>query len=91
MVADGFRQHPDNYNKMVASVAKINFICLILAISIQNNLKIHFFNVKTVYFNASLEESIYMKKILGFQNHDNSLIVNKLKKAIYGLKQADHQ
>ena len=43
---------------------------------------------KTTFLNKNLEESIYMSQQEGFIEQDQEQKVCKLKKSIYGLKQA---
>ena len=45
-------------------------------------------DIKTVYLNGSLEETIYMKQPEGFIQQGQEPMVCKLNRSIYGLKQA---
>ena len=45
-------------------------------------------DVKTAFLNGSLEETIYMKQPEGFIKEGQEHLVCKLKRSIYGLKQA---
>ena len=45
-------------------------------------------DVKTAFLNGFLEEDIYMEQPEGFTTAESTNLVCKLRKSIYGLKQA---
>ena len=48
-------------------------------------------DIKTVFLHGDLEEEIYMKQPKGFKEREKENYVCKLKKSLYGLKQALRQ
>ena len=48
-------------------------------------------DVKTVYLNGNLKEEVYTKQLEWFSSSGGEHLVCKLKKSIYGLKQASRQ
>ena len=55
------------------------------------DLELHQMDVKTVFLNGDIDESIYMVQTEKFVSGDLKKMVYKLKKSIYGLKQASPQ
>nr|KAJ0218783.1 hypothetical protein LSAT_V11C300120880 [Lactuca sativa] len=71
-----------------APVARISTKRLLLALAAIHNLVIHQMDEKTAFLNGDLDEDIYMKRPEGFVMPSNEHNVYKLKKSLYGLKQA---
>ena len=63
-------------------------IRILLSIATFYDYEIWQMDVKTAFLNGNLEESIYMSQPEGFIKQDQEQKVCKLKKSIYGLKQA---
>jgi len=55
------------------------------------DLELQKMDVKTTFLNGDLEEEVYMKQPEGFSSSGCEYLIYKLKKSIYGLKQASHQ
>jgi len=62
-----------------------------MALVVQYDLELHQMDVKTAFLNGNLEEEVYMDKPEGFAIKGKDYMVCKLKKSIYGLKQASQQ
>jgi hypothetical protein len=69
-------------------VAKFNSIRILLALAAQHDLEVHQMDVKTAFLNGVLDEEIYMEQPEGFIQESKEHMVCKLKKSLYGLKQA---
>jgi hypothetical protein len=88
LVAKGFSQEKGfDYNETYAPVAKLVTVRILLALANQFNLYVEQMDVKTAFLNGVLEEVIYMKQPEEFQKNESNLVC-KLQKSLYGLKQS---
>lgn len=88
LVAQGFSQKfGTDYDQVFAPVARQTTFRILLSVASKERLQVHHLDVKTAFLNGKLTETIYMKQPPGFED-DNKQLVCKLKKSIYGLKQA---
>ena len=89
LVAKGFRQVQGvDYDETFSPVAMLKSIRIILAIAAYFDYEIWQMDVKTAFLNGNLEEDVYMIQPEGFVDPNNAKKICKLKKSIYGLKQA---
>jgi len=61
---------------------------IILVLVADFDLKLQLMDVKTTFLNGDLKEEVYMKQPEEFHSSDGEQLDCKLKKCIYGLKQA---
>lgn len=86
LVAKGFSQKfGEDYDEVFAPVARAPTIRLLLSMAGKLKLHVKQFDVKTAFLNGKLDEEIFMTQPEGFKTNDQ---VFRLKKSIYGLKQA---
>ncbi|GKC69455.1 retrovirus-related pol polyprotein from transposon TNT 1-94, partial [Tanacetum coccineum] len=89
LVAHGYRQEEGiDFEESFALVARIEAIRIFLAFSAHKNMIVYQMDVKTAFLNGIMLEEVYVSQPDGFVDQDNPNHVYKLKKAIYGLKQA---
>ena len=89
LVAKGYTQKEGfNYEETFSPVAMIKSIRIFLSIAAHMDYEIWQMDIKTVFLNGSLEETIYMVQPEGFIAKGQEKKVCKLQKSIYRLKQA---
>ena len=92
LVAKGFTQKDGiDYNETFSPVSKKDSLRIVMAMVAHYDLELHQMDVKTAFLNGDLEEEIYMDQPEGFVVEGKEHMVCKLKKSIYGLKQASRQ
>lgn len=85
LVAQGFSEVEGvHYDETFSPVIRYSSLRMLLAFSVENDLKIRHLDVKTAFLNAELKEDIYLRP----KNIDTQGKVCKLNKALYGLKQS---
>ena len=92
LVAKGFSQTEGiDYDETFAPVARLDSLCMLLAIAAHFDLEVHHIDIKSAYLNGNLDEEIYMEQPKGFVVKGKENQVCLLKKALYSLKQAGRQ
>ena len=92
LVAKGFTQVEGvDYRETFSPVSTKDSFRIIMALVAHFDLELHQMDVKTAFLNGVLEEEVYIKQPEGFIAKDKEHLVCKLKKSIYGLKQASRQ
>ncbi|GJR18221.1 retrotransposon protein, putative, ty1-copia subclass [Tanacetum coccineum] len=92
LVAKGYTQTPGiDYEETFSPVADIRAIRILIAIAAYYDYEIWQMDVKTAFLNGYLSEEVYMEQPEGFVNPKYPNRVCKLKRSIYGLKQASRQ
>lgn len=90
LVAQGFSQRPEDFNHTYAPVPKLTSDRILLAYANHHDLEILFFDVKTAFLHAKLENTIFIRQIPGFKLLDPSLVL-RLHVALYGLRQSAYE
>ncbi|PIK49150.1 polyprotein [Apostichopus japonicus] len=89
LVAQGFSQKFGvDYDETFCPVIRFESVRNVLALSVQNDLKVHQMDVTTAFLNGKLNEEVFMKQPDGFVVQGKEHLVCKLKRSIYGLKQS---
>ncbi|XXG73025.1 hypothetical protein AAC387_Pa07g2007 [Persea americana] len=89
LVAKGFTQKEGiGYEETFSPVAMLKSIWILLSIAAYFDYEIWQMDVKTAFLNGNLDECIYMVQPDGFVAEGREHMLCKLKKSIYGLKQA---
>ena len=89
MVAKGYtQQYGLNYYDTFSPMVKIAYVRLLLSMFVMRSWPLFQLNIKNVFFHGDLAKEVYMEQPPGFVGHDESGLVCKLRRSLYGLKQS---
>jgi hypothetical protein len=89
LVAQDFSQVEGvEFGETFAPVARLEAIRILLAFVASKGFKLYQINVKSAFLNCIIQEEVFVRQPLGFENPKYHNRVYKLSKALYGLKQA---
>jgi hypothetical protein len=89
LVTQGFSQVVGlDFRETFALVARLKVIRILLVFAASKRFKLYQMNVKSAFVNDIIQEEVYVRQPLGFENPKYSDRVYKFLKTLYGLKQA---
>jgi hypothetical protein len=89
IVAKGFLQKKNvDYNEVFAPIGSQDGLRLLFSMAAHRGYHLDSIDIKTAFLYGELEEELYLRQPEGSVNKDHPDYVWKLKRAIYGLKQA---
>ena len=80
-----------DYKETFSPISSKDSFRIIMALVAHSDLELHQMDVKTVFLNGNIDETIYMVQQENFESNDSKQLVCRLKRSIYGLKQASRQ
>ena len=89
LVAQGFGQVEGvDFSEVYAPVVRLTTFRTLLAIASKRKMHVMHFDAKTAFLNGNLSEEIFMRQPKGFEIGKDGEYVCRLRKSLYGLKQA---
>ena len=89
LVAQGFTQKFGiDCDETFCPVVRFESVRTVIALAVQNGLKLYQTDFATAFLNGELKEEVYMKQPEGFETKGQEHLVCKLKRSINGLKQS---
>ena len=89
LMAKGYNQREGiDFKETFSSVSTKDSLSIIIAIVAHFDLELYQMDVRTTFLNEDLVEDVYMSQLMLFEEVGKEHMVCKLRKSIYGLKQA---
>ena len=89
LVAKGFKQrYGIDYEDTFSPVIKAATIRLVLSVAVSRGWSLRQLDVQNAFLHGVLEEEVYMRQPLGFEDSSKPNYLCRLDKALYGLKHA---
>jgi hypothetical protein len=89
LVAQGYSQKEGiDYEETFSPIARLEAIMILLAFSVAKGFKLYQMDVKSAFLNCVVEEEVFVRQPPGFESEKYPHRVYKLRKALFGLKQA---
>ena len=89
LVAQWYNQQEGiDYEETFALVARLKAIRMLLVFACYKSFILYQMDVKSAFLNGFINEEVFVEQLPGFESFNFPNNVFKLKKAIYGLKQA---
>jgi hypothetical protein len=89
LVDQGFSQVKGlDFGKTFALVARFKAIWILLAFATFKGFKLYQIDVKSDFLNSVIQEKVFVRQLLGFENPKYPNRVYKFSKALYMLKQS---
>ena len=89
LVAQGFTQKFGNdYDEAFCPVVRFESVRTVIALAVQNGLKLHHMDAATAFLNYERKEEVYMKQPEGFETKGQEHLVCRTKRSNHGLKQS---
>jgi hypothetical protein len=77
-----------DFDEVFTPVARLESVRMLLAVAAHEGWEVHHMDVKSAFLNGDLQEEVYVAQPAGFVVEGAEHKVLKLKKALYGLRQA---
>ena len=89
LVAKGYVQQAGiDFDEVFAPVARLESVRTMLALAAHQRWEVHHMDVKSAFLNGDLKEEVYIAQPPGFVIFGSENKVLRLRKALYGLRQA---